>query len=65
MDVKKTFEEQWADLEARGTLNNYLSQPRMKDIAYAWFLEGWDLSQKKGQDVLIDKVIGFLNRMKS
>ena len=58
MDVKKTFEEQWADLEANST-------PGMKDIAYAWFLEGWNLSQKKGEDVLIDKVIGFLNRMKS
>ncbi len=65
MDVKKTFEEQWADLEANSTPHDYLSQPGMKDIAYAWFLEGWDLSQKKGQGVLIDKVIGFLNRMKS
>lgn len=65
MDVKKAFEKQWADLETNGTPHDYLSKPGMKDIAYAWFWEGWNVSQKKGQDVLIDKVIGFLNRMKS
>ncbi len=65
MNVRKAFEEQWADLEARSTSHDYLSKSGMKDIAYAWFLEGWTLSQGKGEDVVIDKIIGFLNRMKS
>ena len=65
MDVKKAFEEQWADVIANSTPYNCLSNPGMKDIAYGWFLEGWELSQKKGEGVVIDKVIGFLNRMKS
>ncbi len=58
MDPQKAFDKQWADLEANST-------PGMKDIAYTWFLEGWNLSQETGRDILIDKVIGFLNRMKS
>lgn len=55
MDVREVFEAMWA-----GTPHDY-----PKDIAYAWFLTGWDLSQKKGEDVIIDKTIGFLQRMKS
>lgn len=65
MNTRKEFDKQWANLKKDSTPHDYLSRPGMKDIAYAWFWEGWNLSQKKGQDVIIDKIIGFLGRMKS
>ncbi len=65
MDLRKEFDENWEFTKQYSKPGHYMNQPGMQDIAYSWFLVGWNLNQEKGKVILVNEIRKFLDEMKT